>query len=320
MQNRMILTVLCSLLLATACAKNPNFSCDSDQGRNAIVAEVDQELSRQNCAGALIVIEPYYSQVGCGTDDIRQARAAANSCAANINFFQLVDDLGTSNLLGSGLWVALTRLFPSSVNDQRLTAGQNALDALFALRKPGILTPPAYIISPNSVNPGSLLAGDRTEDSNLYAMLVSMSLVGTLQNRFGAPQGNWHKGQKLGATLGNPNGWETVTAVDVNACTYAGAVLTLFDSIGQVTNTIGTSLGGNAGTALTTAASIFSTLMDTACEAGCSACGLAAGSCTPCPLTLRDRNSCKGIATDKPSCAAAGIAAFIDSSVAGWPN
>ena len=165
----------------------------------------------------------------------------------------------------------------------------------------------------------AIVAAHRTEDSNLYSMLVSMSLIGALQNRYGAPDGSYHQGQKLGATAGNPAGWETVTAVDVNACTYAGAVLTFLDSISQVGATIGSSLGGSVGGALTTAAGTFSTLMNDACDSGCQACGIAAGSCTPCPTELRDRNSCTGVATDKASCAAAGIAAFMNTDPLGWP-
>lgn len=319
--KRLLLSSAIAFGLLSGCAGQKNLSCESNDGRNAIVAEVDELLSDQNCSGALSVIEYYYPREGCGTDEIRQARASANACAANINFFTLVQDLGNNNLTGSELWITLTKLFPSSATDQRLTAGQNSLDALFAIRKPGILTPPQYVINSSSIHPGSLQAFDRTEDSNLYGMLVSMSLIGTLQNRFGAPGGNWHKTKKLGATVGNASGWEDPLFVDENACTYAGAVLSLFDSIGQVGQTIGTSLGGAAGTGLVAAASTFSTVLDTACEAGCSACGLSAGSCTPCPVVLRDRKSCTGVATDKATCAAAGIVTFINTDAAlGWPN
>jgi hypothetical protein len=302
----------------SACG-SANYSCDSDSGRSAIVSDVDKFLSGQDCASALALIELYYPQAGCGTDEIRIARASANACAANINFFQLITNLGTVSLVGSALWTSLTQLFPSSVSDQRVTGGQNALDALFAVQVPGSLTPPQYVINASTQNPGTLMAIHRTQDSNLYGMLVSMSLIGALQNRFGAPDAAFHKTKKVGATAGNPNGWEVVTAVDVNACTYAGSILTLFDSITQVGATIGSSLGGAVGGALTTAATTFSTLMDVACDAGCQACGMAAGSCTPCPTELRNRNSCTGVATDKASCAATGIVSFIDSSPLGWP-
>jgi hypothetical protein len=315
-------TFLAGALLAilSGCGSAEPMSCETEKGRNAIVTHVDSALSDQDCAEALRVIEIYYPQTGCGTDEIRLARASANACAANVNFFELITNLGTNNITGTELWVTLTKLFPSSTVDQRVTGGQNALDALFAIRIPGMLTPPQHVINSTSVSPGSLIAAHRTEDSNLYTMLVSMSLVGALQNRYGAPQANWHRGQKMGQTVGNANGWEDATAVDVYACTYAGALLTMFDSINQVGATIGSSLGGTVGSTLTTAASTFSTALDSACDAGCVTCGMPAGSCTPCPTTLRNRLSCTGLNTDVNSCAAAGIASFMDTSVLGWQN
>jgi hypothetical protein len=307
------------LALGLSACGGKKYSCDSDTGRAAIISEVNKFLSDQNCASALAVVEYYYPQEGCGTDEIRQARASANACAANINFFQLITDLGESDLVGSELWVSLTRLFPSTVTDQRVTGGQNALDSLFAIRVPGSLTPPQYIINASSVNPGSLVAAHRTSDSNIYSMLVSMSLVGALQNRYGAPDGTYHKTQKLGATAGNANGWEVVTSVDVNACTYTGSVLTMFDSITQVSDVIGTALGGSVGSSLVTAATTYTAFLNAACDAGCQACGFPAGTCTPCPITLRNRYSCTGVATDQASCAATGIANFMNTNVLGWP-
>ncbi len=309
----------CALVFLSACGKD-RLTCSTEEGRRAIVAEVDQSLSQQQCAEALATIEEYYPRSGCGTDEIRTARASANACAANVNFFTLVDGLANSNLLGDELWISLTRLFPSSLNDQRVIGGQNALDSLFALRQPGVLTPPEYVINSATEHPGTLLAGQRTADANLYGMLVSMSLIGSLQNRFGAPSATFRKTQKLGATAGNPNGWEVATSVDVNACTYAGSILTLFDSIGQLGTTLGTSLGGSAGSALVTAASTFSSALNFACDDGCDACGLPAGTCSVCPVTLRNRYACTGVATDAATCAAAGIVEFINTSPVGWPN
>lgn len=309
---------LALVLTALSACGSSKYSCDSEQGRKSIVADVDQLLSSQQCAAALAIVEVYYPQSGCGTDDIRMARASANACAANINFFQLIGNLATVNLVGGGLWSSFTQLFPSSLTDQRVTAGQNSLDALFAIRIPGALSPPQYIINASSENPGALIAAQRTADANLYGMLVSMALIGSLQNRYGAPNAGYHPTKKMGATAGNVNGWELVTAVDVNACTYAGSILTFFDSIGQIGSSIGTSLGGSVGGTLTTASAIFATLMNGACDSGCQACGLGAGTCATCPLELRNRNSCTGLANDKASCAAAGIVSFIDNSPLGW--
>lgn len=309
--------LLC-VVFFTSCGTQ-NLSCDSVQGRHAIAGEVDKFLSSQDCSSALAVIEGFYPQVGCGTDEIRLARASANACAANVNFFQLIDDLSNNNIVGSELWVTLTKLFPSSVADQRVTGAQNSLDALFAIQVPGALTPAADIINSSTQHPGTLIAANRTQDSNIYAMFVSMAAIGALQNRYGSPKANWHKNQKLGQTAGNANGWENANFVDLNACTYAGAVLTLFDSITQSSPVLSQSVGG-IGTTLIAAAATYTALLNTACDAACTACGFAAGTCDPCPIELRNRNSCLGVNTDKYSCAAAGVANFMDNNALGWPN
>lgn len=312
------LAIVAAALALSACGK-ANYGCDSEEGRQAIVGDVDRYLSDQNCAEALALVEKYYPLEGCGTDEIRLARASANACAANVNFFQLVSDLGSENLVGSEMWVTFTKLFPSTLTDQKVTGGQNALDALFAIKVPGSLTPAQYEINTTTPNPGTLVAANRTQDSNIYAMLVSMSLIGSLQNRYGAPDGSYHKTKKLGATVGNPNGWEDPTAVDVNACTYAGAVMTFFDSITQVSTLLNSSLGSSLGGTLTAAATTYTALFNSACDAGCQSCGMPAGSCNPCPTEMRNRNSCTGVATDKPTCAAAGLVDFIDNNALGWP-
>jgi len=311
-------------LLLSSCGKTSK-ECTSDEGRKAIVEAVDRALNTQDCAAAVAAIEPHYSSAGCGTDDIRMARASAYACAANVNFFQLVDDLQNLNISNAGLWEALTELFPSTIADQRVAAGQFSLDSLFAIRLPGTVSPPETLINAGTLHPGALLANQRTQTSNIYSMLVSMSLIGSLQNRYGAPKPNHQKTQAIGKTPGNPEGWMKATFVDQNACTYASSVMTMFDTISQVGVDLGNAVGGNLGTALTTLSNTFVTALDLACEAGCqgsggtlSGCSLPAGSCTPCPISLRNRNSCTGQINDPASCAAAGLVYFINTSPIGW--
>jgi hypothetical protein len=315
--------IVCALLL-TSCGKTSK-ECGTEEGRKAIVEAVDDALNTQNCAQAIAAIEPHYASPGCGTDEIRMARASAYACAANINFFQLVDDLQNLNISNAGLWEALTSLFPSSVADQRVAAGQFSLDALFALRIPGTVSPPETLINSGSTHPGALLANQRTQSSNIYSMFVSMSLVGALQNRYGAPNASNQKTQALGRIAGNADGWMDAAFVDEAACTYASSVLTMFDTISQVGVDLGAAVGGNLGTALTTLSTTFVSGFDLACEAGCqgsggtlSGCNLPAGSCTPCPISLRNRNSCTGQVNDPASCAAAGLIYFINTSPLGW--
>jgi len=321
---RWVPAALLGLFVLSACGE-PKMSCDTDEGRKAIVKAVDDALNEQDCARAVIAIDPYYGNSGCGTDDIRMARASAYACAANINFFKLISDLGDSNLTGNGIWEAFTALFPSSTADSRVTAGQYSLDSLFAIRVPGTITPPEYLMYPGGVHEATLIPAHRTYDANIYAMLVSMSLIGSLQNRYGAPTAAFKRGQNLGRIAGNANGWMDVTQVGTDACTYGGAVLSLVDTIGQVGTNLGSTVGGALGTALTTIATTFTTALDFACENGCqgtggspSGCNLPAGSCTPCPIELRSRFSCSGQVNDRASCAAAGIAHFINTSPLGW--
>lgn len=306
------------------CSKQ-QFECSSDEGRKALIKAVDDALSNQECGKAVSIIEPYYNQPGCGIDEIRLARASAYACEANINFFGLVADLGTVNLTGSVLWESLTQLFPSVSTDSRVTGGQFSLDSLFAIRKGNIVTPPEYIINAGTQHPGVLVAAHRTEDSNLYAMLVTMSLIGSLQNRYGAPDGAYQKTKALGRIAGNPDGWMDATFVDSHACTYASSVLSLIDTITVVGSTLANTIGGSLATNINAIATTYSAALDVACEAGCqgtdaisSGCAFPAGSCTPCPISLRNRNSCTSAVTDKNSCAAAGIINFINTNALGW--
>lgn len=323
---RIVATLALGALVATlsSCAA-PEMNCSTDEGRKAIVKAVDDALNSQDCMRAIATIEPFYSSPGCGTNDIRMSRASAYACMANINFFKLVDDLSTGNLTGSGIWETFTQIFPSSTLDSRTEAGQFALDSLFALRVPGSVTPDPYLIYRGTQHEGSLIAAHRQEDSNIYAMLVSMSLIGSLQNRYGAPTATYKRGQNLGAIAGNPNGWMNAAFVDVNACTYAGSIMNLLDTISQVGTNLGGLVGGSLGSALTTISTTFTSGLDFACEAGCtgsggvpSGCNLPAGTCTPCPTQLKNRFSCRSQVNDAASCAAAGIVHFINTTPLGW--
>ncbi len=319
-------TGFCILLFSflSACS-SANYDYSTLSGRAALLDAVHVALSKEDCTTAITLIEPaYHSQYS--SDEIRKARAAAHGCAANINLFSLITDLADNNLAGSGFWITMAKLFPSMQGDSRVVAGQYALDALLAVRKPGSLTDASNLVNTGTSNVGSLIASDRTDESNLYLLFVSMALIGSLQNRYSETDpSTYHRTRKLGYTSANPDGWEIATNVNTDGCTYAGSVLHLIDSITQV----GESMPGNLGSTFGTLGSALSMALDLACDQGCqgvagignypSGCSMPAGSCNPCPTALKNRNACTAAVNDKASCAAAGIAHFINTDPLGWP-
>lgn len=305
----------------SGCAKG-ELSCDSEDGRAAIVAEVSNFLNTQRCPEAIQTIDRFYTKDGCGTDNIRYARASAYACAANLNFFTLIDNLvnNSSNLTGNLFWRYLTELFPATLNDGKVAAGVYATEALMALRNVGTVTPVQYTINASTQHPGSLLVGDRQENANVYLMLTSMAMVGALQNEYGAPNGTYQPTQVMGFTAGNAKGWVDPLYSTVDSCTYASAILNMVDSMGAVATSL-----GSISTEVQTVATVLDAALAAACEAGCTnttavatGCAFAAGQCNPCPILLRDSNSCTAAVTDKETCAAAGIADFINANPIGW--
>ena len=322
--SRGLLLLSLMILVSAGSCGVPRYNCGSVDGRAAIVDAVNKSLTEYNCSGAIELIETCYAASNVD-DEIRMLRASAHACAANINFFELLTNLASNNLLASGFWMTMAKLFPSSTDDSRTEAAQLATDALMAVLEPGVIVSTSNRINWDTVNPGSLNVSDRKTDANAYLIFVSMAAIGSLQNRYSATDtSTYHKTQVLGYQA-NPasanTGWAEATNVDVYGCTFAGSILNMIDGIN---NTADQLTGSIAGT-LKTMASAFETLMNAACEAGCNGsyptgCALAAGTCSTCPTTLRNRNSCTGLTTDENSCAAAGMAHFINTDATnGWP-
>ena len=149
-------------------------------------------------------------------------------------------------------------------------------------------------------------------------IFLSMSLIGSLENQYGAPNATtFHRGQLIGATVAQPAGWATATNVTSDACTYAASILNYIDAAASTAAVV----SGSLPTLLGKTASALGPLINAACDAGCVTCGFPVGSCTPCPTTLRNRATCTGLATDMNTCSAAGIANFINTGgTAGWPD
>lgn len=172
-----------------------------------------------------------------------------------------------------------------------------------------------------------LLASYRETDANVYMLMTSMAQLGFLQNRYGNPDPTtFNKRQALGRTATNASGWMLANRVDADACSYAGSLLNMVDSMTSVLNDYGSQFGGSSFSSnLSTISTAYNAAIGLACEAGCSGasgsgCAFAAGSCSSCPDTLKSATSCTGATNDVNSCAAAGLVWFVNTQVGGWPG
>jgi hypothetical protein len=319
-----------ALLLTTAACTVPKYDGGNLQGKAAILDATHVALSSEDCTTAIAAIESLYGS--SNTDnEVRMARASAQGCAAGVsNFFSTFGQLvsNADSLGGSGLWETMSKMFwetDADALDKRITAGGYSTDALMAATKAGSVIAATSQVG-GAPNVGSLLGADREDTANLYLVFISMSQIGALQNRFGSPNASTYKrGQIMGKTATNADGWTKATKVDSNACAYAAAILNMIDSIAAVSN----ALSGSSKDNFAKITDAFSVAIGAACNEGCkgvayaTGCGFTDDDCQgtatrPCPLSLHNRNSCTGSTSDRASCAAAGIAKFISSDVLGW--
>jgi hypothetical protein len=303
-------------LLASGCEQS--FDTDSHQGRQGIIDATNIMLSKADCTGALERILPLYASSGTG-NDVRMITAAAYGCHAHVNFFKLVGDLAANTgSLSSGLfWNLLAKLFPSvKISDRVVEAAGLGSEALFSVLNPGQVILPEFLINVGTQNPGSLVVGDRTNDSNLYLLFLAMAAIGASENRWGNPD-------PVTFAKGNPLPWSTAATVDDDGCAYASAVVNFADALGVAVNTVGGSMQANFSTLKT----FFQDAIYQACDDGCQNVnpGWGASGCTSpttcegCPLALRSRSACEEDSDNQASCAAAGIVGFINNSpIGGW--
>ena len=323
-----------------ACA-GPTFDKSTPTGKQAILDAVNLALNIENCSSAVSLIDPLYNSPY--TDNtVRLSRASAYGCEASINALDLLTDLQNANLVANMFWRAMSEIFWSTdvdVLDKRITAAAFASDATMSALKSGTIVAMTQRFNSTTLNMGSTLASDRIDDANLYQLFVSMAAIGALENRFSAPNpATFLKTRPLGWTTATPTGWERAANTPGNGCEFAASVLNLTDTIGAVAAQAPPSVQGS----LVALQASMGTWLSAACDAGCTAnaaavvigqaidfsgtacAGIAAGVCTgtaaqPCPATLRNWNSCTGAVSDRNSCAAAGIARFVDQHVVlGW--
>jgi hypothetical protein len=279
-------------------------SCAELSSKQAILYTTNQALTRADCLNAIIAIESLYNS-SSSDNEVRKLRASAHGCKAGINFFPLVGDLAVGTFTGTGLWRTITRLFPSTGTDGKFEASFFATDALLSWLNPGTVVYSPYRIADDPYNIGSTQTAHRTSSSNLYLALVSMASIGTLHNKYGAPNASYAPTQSLP--------WTTLAAMDETGCGYASALLNLMDSL-TVVGSQYTQLSG-VSSAVTAASAGF----DAACAAGCTA-HCPSLSCSGCPVSLRHRKACdRTTATTEKveACAAAGLVGLMNSAL-GW--
>lgn len=113
--------------------------------------------------------------------------------------------------------------------------------------------------------------------------------------------------------------------MDSVGCHYASSLVNLLDAINEISD----SLGGGIATNLTNIYTNFNPVVQAACVNGCNGndwdgtpafdpnCTSATTSCTECPSSIRNRNSCTTDATS--ACAAAGVVRMINNDPTfGW--
>lgn len=274
----------------------------------SVLQSVNLSLTSGDCNGALTQILPLYNSAN-SDNDIRIATAESYACLDGIEFFKIIGDLTSSgdNFSGSGLWEFLAQEFPSTtvpVDDKKPLYAESAMDALMAtLNPPGVILP-ADEVNSASYNPGSIEFTDRTDDANSLMALVTMAQMGTLLSRGGLPSANGHKSQDLP--------WTSAATTPGEGCAFVAALLQFDDSLQFMSQTA----PGKAGQVFSTINTFLGTILNAGCMAGCTLCGI---TCSSCPTTLRDRNSCTGSGTDPNSCAAAGLLMAVNASWVGPP-
>lgn len=330
--------VLISVVLFSAC--EGDFDPTSASGKAAIIDEVNNALTAQDCTRAIERIEPLYASDQTD-NEVRLLRSSAYACAGGFNFLQTVENLTTSNVIGNEFWRTLTRLFPAARTDTRMESNFIALESVLTPLLLGAQTPIEYQVFPGSRNPGSVNVLDRIPEANAYLPFLSMAVVGNVQNRYGKLDS-----QTFAATYAKLQDlpWTTsgLTNAEPTGCSYASAVVNMVDGI----NAILPYVSSNIASTLSSISTQFETLINRACKLGCAAIAAAdpdplwtsayayptgctftkaeaTALCGKCPLLLRSRQGCAGepsdVARNAAACAAAGIVIFVNEDpLAGW--
>lgn len=264
--------------------------------------QILEDLTKNACANAIeLATELYTSKY---TDnETRMLYASAMGCNVGLNMYTVIGqlpNLGTSaNPIGE-----FAKMFPATSADSRMESAQYGLDATQSILNFGSVVSIADQLYPSSYNIGSVLTRDRTDDANVYLMFISMAVIGTVLNRYGAPDASYGQGADLP--------WETVATVKAdttgNACALAAGFLNFFDGAD-----IAQAFLGSNGSSISSVLGVIQSPITVSNplrpgyggQARCLADGFTAAQCTAAAIRLRYRGSCTEL--DPIASVAAGI-------------
>ncbi len=297
--------------------------CAGSSSSDVSVDAVNNLLSQSACTSAYESIYSIYSSAATN-NAVRLAMASTYGCLVGIDLMALLGNLVgfKGNLAGSGFFEFLVQEFPSiatPVDDKMPHAAEQGIDAALAIVNGGTFFLPAYTVNSTGHNPGSLLVSDRTSDANSYLTFLSMGLMGSILSRYGSVNAAHHRTVDLpwifdraSVTPYSTPPWPVASVAD--GCALASGMLHFVDAVGSI-----------EAHAISTVSGLYSKMgnfllqgLDLACFLGCTECALQGGVVTcpvgmVCPMTLRDRSSCQNSINDINTCAAAGIAYFINT-------
>jgi hypothetical protein len=308
-----LLSLIFPILFSLSCGSlTPSVS--DPTGQQAILDIANNDLTNSDCGDALSTILPLYNST-YSNNQVRLITASAYGCDAEINFFQVVTNLGldANTLSTASLFGYLAQIFPSTTADKVVESAGYGMEVLLTTLTTGEVIAPASLINSTSDNPGSLLYSDRIADSNLYMLMMSMATMGGAASRLG----NKTTFHPLSST--SPFPWtDNTVSMTTEGCTVAAATQNFLDVLAAEALV----LSGSASAALQQVEGYISTSsLDAACEAGCkgtalplpnwksSGCTLSTcGNGGHCPAAIRDWNQCKpNVANDPIACASAGV-------------
>jgi hypothetical protein len=267
--------------------------------------EIRNALTKGECSKAVLLSSQLYDSK-YSDNTIRMLHASALGCTAGIRVLDNLDQFssfGGVNALGQ-----FARIFPSVLYDQKLESVWLAQDALMAILNPGTVVGPADQVNPNTPNSGSVLISDRTVDSNVYMLFVSMATIGNTLYRYGTPDSSYNQGADI------PWSSRTLVQSDLSgsACGLAAGFLNFFDAFRTVKSLLSSSAASSLDSFITTIEDPILTSMAPLDGGGmreCLADGNAQTVCDQVKTRLRFRKAC----SEQP--AAASFAAGIIKSI-----
>jgi hypothetical protein len=196
-----------------------------------MILEIQNALTTGDCASALLNSKKLFDS-NYSDNQIRMLYANSLACKSGFKMLDVLNELTSftsPNALGQ-----FARVFPSVVGDQKLESGWISQDALQSILNPGSVVGSYDQIFGTTGNPGSVLATDRTTDSNFYGFFMSMSNIGNTLSRYGNTSattgGGWGQGTDLV--------WEDEVSVQNDhsgtACGLASAFLNFIDGFTQI--------------------------------------------------------------------------------------